>query len=172
MPSSFFLGEFEQIVLLAVLRAGEEAWAHRLLEELRATTGRSVSRGAIYRTLDRLVDKDLVAWSLETADTPERGGHPRRRFTVTPGGIAALRDARAAVLGLSEGLEGALVSRFAVPCAWDRRGSKGPSVGASFRSPERSSRNRGSPGPHRVPGPFPQIAQNLALSPTQRRPPP
>jgi PadR family transcriptional regulator len=105
MPSSIFAGEFEQLVLLAVLRAGEEAAALRLREELRVAMGRSVSRGAIYRTLDRLVAKKLLSWNLEPADTPERGGHPRRRFTVTPRGMAVLRDARAAVLRLSEGME-------------------------------------------------------------------
>jgi PadR family transcriptional regulator len=105
MPTSILVGEFEQIVLLAVLRAGEEAMALRLREELLAATGRSVSRGAVYRTLDRLVAKGLLVWSLEPADRPERGGHPRRRFTVTPGGMAVLRAARGAVLRLSEGLE-------------------------------------------------------------------
>ena len=63
-----------------------------------------MSRGALYRTLDRLGTKGLVSWELEEP-TPERGGNPRKRFSVTPEGLAALRRSREVVSRLSSGME-------------------------------------------------------------------
>lgn len=109
MPTPVFLGEFEQLVLLALLQVVEELGAdapvQSLRERLERLAGRSVSRGALYRTLDRLEEKSWVAWSLDGEDIPERGGHPRRRFRVTPEGITVLRAARETLLGLWSGLE-------------------------------------------------------------------
>ena len=76
MPKSVFIGEFEQLVLLALLRLGSEAYAVPAREELNRVTGRDTSRGALYRTLDRLEGKGYVEWELE-AEAPRRGGHPR-----------------------------------------------------------------------------------------------
>ena len=104
----FHPGEFEQMVLLAVLRLGEEAHAVAILSELDQRAGRPVSRGALYKTLDRMEAKAMVGWVLDREDVPERGGHPRRRFRVTPTGLEALREARLAFARLSEGLEGLL----------------------------------------------------------------
>ena len=104
MPSNMILGEFEQLVLLGLLRLGDDAYALPLREQLSDLAGRSVSRGALYRTLDRLTAKGLVDWELEE-DVPRRGGHPRRRFTVTPRGVTALRASRQALLRLWSGLE-------------------------------------------------------------------
>ncbi len=104
MPKSVFLGEFEQLVLLTFLRLGEQAYALPALKELSRVASRQVSRGALYRTLDRLSEKDYVSWVVEEK-VAGRGGHPRRRFTVTPAGIAALRASRDALLDLWAGVE-------------------------------------------------------------------
>lgn len=112
MPTPVFLGEFEQLVLLALLQVTEEIGDNAPVQSLRARleqlAGRSVSRGALYRTLDRLEEKSWVAWSVDDEDIPERGGHPRRRFTVTRQGVAILRASRETLLGLWSGLEEAL----------------------------------------------------------------
>ena len=109
MPTPVFLGEFEQLVLLALLQVTEELGndppVQALRERLERLAGRSVARGALYRTLDRLEEKSWVAWSMDEEDVPERGGHPRRRFRVTREGIAVLRASRETLLGLWSGLE-------------------------------------------------------------------
>lgn len=107
MPTTFFLGEFEQLVLLAILQLEDGGYALPLRKELSRVTGRSVSRGALYRTLERLEQKKYLDWETED-DVPKRGGHPRRRFSVTPEGIAALRASRAALMELWSGVEEAL----------------------------------------------------------------
>ena len=104
MSGTDLLGEFEQLVLLSVLRHPERGYALLVRRAIEDVTERSVSRGALYRTLDRLGAKGLVAWELEEP-TPERGGNPRKRFTVTDDGLAALRRSRAVVSKLSEGIE-------------------------------------------------------------------
>jgi len=105
--TSRFLGEFEQMVLLAVLQLRSEAFAVGILEELDRRVGRSVSRGALYKTLERLETKGLLTWGTEEG-SPERGGHPRRLFAVSPRGIAALQEARQALTRLWEGLDSVL----------------------------------------------------------------
>jgi PadR family transcriptional regulator, regulatory protein PadR len=103
MPTPVFLGEFEQLLLLALLDVSREegdAPALALRERMEELAGRSVSRGALYRTLDRLEEKGWVGWALDDADVPERGGHPRRRFQVSPEGIAVLRASRETLEGL------------------------------------------------------------------------
>jgi DNA-binding PadR family transcriptional regulator len=102
-----YLGELEQMILLAVLRLGEEAFAVGIMGELDREVGRKVSRGSLYKTLDRLRQKGLVRWRIEDG-TPERGGKPRRLFTVTPAGVAALEDSREALLNLWDGVLGTL----------------------------------------------------------------
>ena len=98
------IGEFEQLVLLAILQLGRDAHAAHVRERIERSAKRKVSRGALYATLDRLTAKDYVAWEVE-GTTSERGGIPRRRFKVTTSGLAALRRSRAAVRALSRGLE-------------------------------------------------------------------
>ena len=102
-----FLGEFEQMVLLAVLQLKAEASAVGILEELDERAGRSVSRGALYKTLERLEQKGLLEWTTEDG-SPDRGGHPRRLFAVTSRGIAALQESRQALNRLWEGLDSVL----------------------------------------------------------------
>jgi DNA-binding PadR family transcriptional regulator len=87
-----FLGEFEQIVLLAVLHLADAAYGTTIRREIETRAGRPVSIGAAYATLDRLVEKSYLRAREESG--PERGGRVRRFFTVTPSGIAALQDAR------------------------------------------------------------------------------
>jgi PadR family transcriptional regulator PadR len=100
-------GEFEQMVLLAILQLEGDAYALSVIRELDKSAGRRVSRGALYKTLERLEDKGFVEWEVEDA-TPGRGGHPRRRFRVTPEGVSALKVSRDALHRLWHGLEGVL----------------------------------------------------------------
>lgn len=104
MAPNSYLGEFEQMVLLATLQVGDGAFALAIVKELDRRAGRRVDRGALYKTLDRMERKGLVTWS-EEAGTPERGGHRRRLFQVTPAGITALRASRSALVNLWEGLD-------------------------------------------------------------------
>ena len=99
MPRPVFLGEFEQLVLLGLLKIQDKPYALRLRETLNEVSGRTVSRGALYRTLDRLEGKGYVASTVE-AGGQQRRGHIRRLFTVTPSGRAMLRASRETLLGL------------------------------------------------------------------------
>lgn len=99
-----YLGEFEQMVLLAILQLKGQAFALSIVGELDQRVGRSVSRGTLYKTLERLETKGLLEWSAEEGG-PERGGHPRRRFIVTGRGITALQESRSAFDRLWEGLD-------------------------------------------------------------------
>jgi DNA-binding PadR family transcriptional regulator len=98
------LGEFEQIVLLAVLRIGDEAYAIPVRAEIRERARRQVARGALYTALDRLEGKGLLS-SRMSEPRPERGGRSRRMYSVTPRGLAALRAARDTMQSLWSGLE-------------------------------------------------------------------
>ncbi len=107
MGNASIIGEFEQMVLLAVLRIGERAHAALIRSEIAEATGREVSRGAVYTTLDRLENKGLLgSWMGEPR--PVRSGRARRYYTVEPEGIEALNEARAALDRLWAGLEPAL----------------------------------------------------------------
>jgi len=101
------LGEFEQMVLLAVLRGGDQAYGVTVHEELQRHSARRVARGAVYMTLDRLETKGLLTSSL-TQPIAARGGKSRRCYRVTPTATTALRATRRTLLGLWDGLEPAL----------------------------------------------------------------
>jgi DNA-binding PadR family transcriptional regulator len=101
------LGDLEQIVLLAVLRLGDRAYTVPILEEIEAQSGRKVARGALYTALDRLETKGCLRSRLGDP-LPERGGRPRRYFTVTPAAVRALKDSRLALMRLWRGLESLL----------------------------------------------------------------
>lgn len=102
------LGEFEQLVLLAVLRAGEEAYGTRVLSEIRSAGAKHVSRGAVYVTLSRLEQKGLLRGRASGDGASERGGRPRRYLRVTGEGLRALRSSRATLVRLWSGLEAVL----------------------------------------------------------------
>lgn len=99
-----FLGEFEQMLLLAMIRLGDDAYGVSLMEELESTVGRSVSRGSVYVTLDRMEEKGWIE-SAVGGSHPERGGRPRRVVSVTAEGLDELRKSREALLTLWQGLE-------------------------------------------------------------------
>jgi DNA-binding PadR family transcriptional regulator len=107
MSGPVSLGEFEQVVLLAVLRVGEDAYTQPLLAEIRRASGRDVVRGALYTALDRLQEKGLLSSRLGEP-LAERGGRPRRYFALTARGLLALRESRRSLLRLWDGLEGVL----------------------------------------------------------------
>jgi DNA-binding PadR family transcriptional regulator len=102
-----FLGELEEVVLLATLRLGRGAYGASILRELDAQAGRDVPRGSVYVTLDRLEEKGLVA-SRPGEPTPQRGGRARRLVAVTEAGLAALRRTQALRAQLLRGLDSAL----------------------------------------------------------------
>jgi PadR family transcriptional regulator PadR len=106
MPD-IYLGEFEQIVLLAILRLGDDAYAIPVREEIEGRTGRTVARGALYTALERLEAKKCLT-SRMSEPLPERGGRSRRYYAVTLAGVAALRAAREALMALWRGVESQL----------------------------------------------------------------
>ena len=99
-----FLGEFEQRVLLAILRCDANASPIEIRRESARASGHDPSRGAFYTTLDRLEAKQLVRWTTEGGDAG-RDGLPQRKFVVTPDGVKALRASRKALLELWNGLD-------------------------------------------------------------------
>ena len=107
MTRDYTLGEFEQMLLLAILRLGEDAYGPDIARFLEGSVDRAVSRGALYATLGRLEEKGYLLWALEEPDA-DRGGHRKRRFSLTPAGVTALRTYRSALLELWSGLEGVL----------------------------------------------------------------
>lgn len=102
-----FLGEFEQRVLLAILRCEKTASPIEIRKEVARASGVEPSRGAFYTTLDRLEAKKLVRWTAESGDAG-RDGLPQRRFAVTASGVKALRASRKTLLELWRGLEDVL----------------------------------------------------------------
>jgi DNA-binding PadR family transcriptional regulator len=99
-----YLGEFEQLVLLAVLRLGDEAYAVTIRRAIEEAAARTVSRGALYTTLERLEAKGLLS-SRMGEPIADRGGRARRYHKVTAAGLRALRAAREAVSRLAAGLD-------------------------------------------------------------------
>src|SRR6185295_19465874 len=98
------LGEFEQLVLLAILQLGPDAYGVGIGRKLEEEVGRVVSRGALYTTLDRLEDKGLVKWKQAAGDA-DRSRLPRRIYTLSPRGLAAIRAAQDALRRMARGLD-------------------------------------------------------------------
>lgn len=98
------LGEFEQLVLLAIAHLEGEAYGVPIVEEIERRTGRTVARAAVYITLRRLEEKGFVS-SWMSDPTPERGGKPRRYVKLTADGARALREARRASERMWQGLD-------------------------------------------------------------------
>ncbi len=109
MPVKAFLGEFEHMVLLSILKLERGAYGPGISRVLEEQAGREVSRGALYGTLDRLEQKGFLEWEIEAA-TSRRQGNRQRRFTVTPTGIKALTVSREALVNLWRGLEDTLTA--------------------------------------------------------------
>ena len=106
------LGDFEQLVLLGVLRleAADTSHGAAIRQEIQARSGRNVSINAVYTTLDRLEGKGFLrSWVGDS--TPERGGRRRKFYALRPAGIAALRQAYRAFTAMADGLEGRLETK-------------------------------------------------------------
>jgi DNA-binding PadR family transcriptional regulator len=97
------LGDFEQLVLLALVRLGDRAYGVSIHEELLARAGRDVSVAAVYKTLERLEDKGFAASRLGEPSA-ERGGRRKKYFRIQPAGRRALRHAIASLKRMSTGL--------------------------------------------------------------------
>jgi DNA-binding PadR family transcriptional regulator len=96
------LGEFEQLVLLAILRLGNDAYGMRIRREIEERAERPTSIGALYLTLDRMEQKGFIKSALGEA-TSERGGRAKRFFSVNPSGREALRKSLVAVRRMAKG---------------------------------------------------------------------
>src|SRR5207245_6205891 len=96
MTGRDYLGEFEHIVILALLRLGDRAYGVTVRQEIECRTKREVSIGAVYATLDRLEMKGYVR-SHRGDPTPERGGRSKRFFRVTAKGVAAVNRTQRAL---------------------------------------------------------------------------
>ena len=114
MADAAYLGEFEQLVLLSVLRIAQAdhaaASGAAIARELEEQAGRRVSRGALYTTLDRLEGKGLLRWKIAMGG-PERGALPRRAYAVTPRGMDAVRSSQRTLQRMWRGLEQVLKER-------------------------------------------------------------
>jgi PadR family transcriptional regulator PadR len=98
------LGDFEQLVLLGVLRLGDDAYGAAIRQEIHARSGRDVSINAVYTTLERLETKGLLhSWTGEP--TAQRGGRRRKFYALRPSGLTAMRQAYHAFQAMAEGLQ-------------------------------------------------------------------
>lgn len=98
-----YLTDFELMILLSILRVGEEAYGVPIAREIETTGGRTVVLGAVYAALDRLEQNGLVSSSIGDP-TPERGGRAKRFFRVTPAGVKAVRQTQRALTRLWTGV--------------------------------------------------------------------
>jgi DNA-binding PadR family transcriptional regulator len=98
------LGEFEQLVLLAIVRLQHEAYGSTIRREIEERTDRSIAIGALYTALDRLERKGYVGSNLSDP-TPQRGGRAKKYFRIRPAGAAALRRSREAMTRMWAGVE-------------------------------------------------------------------
>jgi DNA-binding PadR family transcriptional regulator len=104
------LGEVEQLVLLAILRLGDQAYGVPIVEEILERTGRDVSRAAVYIALRRLRQKGLVSsWLADPEPVP--GGKAKRYFSVEAEGIDRLAEARSTLMSMWDGLQPILDKR-------------------------------------------------------------
>lgn len=103
MPQVSPLGEFESLVVLGVLQAGDDAYGVPVWRAIQERTGREASLAAVYKTLDRLEGKGLVRSRIGDP-TAERGGRAKRLYAVTPGGLDAVRASVQALTQMTAGL--------------------------------------------------------------------
>ncbi len=104
------IGQFEQAVLLALVRLGKDAYGRAILNEIQERLSRDVSAGAVYATLERLEDKGFASSKLAPG-TAIRGGRARRYFVPTSAGVRALHDAKSATDNLWRGFAWPLKER-------------------------------------------------------------
>ena len=104
MAGRYYLGEFEHIIVLALLRLADRAYGVTVRQEIEFRIKREVSIGAVYATLDRLEAKGYVKSHLGEP-TPERGGRSKRFFHVTAKGVAAVNRTHRALQSMTEGLD-------------------------------------------------------------------
>jgi PadR family transcriptional regulator, regulatory protein PadR len=97
------LGHFELLVLLALLRVGEEAYGVPIANEISESTGKRVILASVYNTLERLEEKGLVT-STVGEPTSERGGRAKRYFSITTAGLREVRIAKKALTVLWRGI--------------------------------------------------------------------
>jgi DNA-binding PadR family transcriptional regulator len=97
------LGEFEQVILLAVVHLGAEAYGTTIRREIEERTGRDIAVGALYTALERLERKGFVT-STMSDPLPQRGGRSRRQFQLQPEGAAALKRSRELLAKMWHGL--------------------------------------------------------------------
>lgn len=98
-----YLGEFEQLILFAVLQLGDDAYGVAIRETIEAHTGRTVSSGAIYTALGRLEDRGMVR-SRTGGPTPGRAGRPRKYYRLRPEGARALQTSYTTIQSMAAGL--------------------------------------------------------------------
>lgn len=101
------MGELEHFILLAILKLGPEAYAVNVRQALHEAGSKLVTRGALYRALERLEEKRFVKWR-DVPGAPQRGGHTRRRFALTADGLRHVRARREVLLELWAGSEARL----------------------------------------------------------------
>lgn len=99
-----YLGQFEQLILLALLRLRDKAYGMAIRREIMERTGRDVAIGAVYATLERLEAKGYVSCRDETG-TADRGGRARRFFRIEADGATALKESFTAVSRMANGLK-------------------------------------------------------------------
>ncbi len=104
MSGRDYLGEFEHLIVLAVLRLADQAYGVTVRQEIENRTRREVSIGAVYATLDRLEAKGYVKSHLGDP-TPERGGRSKRFFEITAKGLSAVNRTHRALESMSKGLD-------------------------------------------------------------------
>jgi DNA-binding PadR family transcriptional regulator len=110
MPRGELLGSLEHIVLLAIVHLGENAYGMTVRREIEKRTGRDLSIGATYATLERLEAKGFVSSALGEP-TAERGGRAKRLFRIEAAGENALRASQKAIRGMTAGLK----ARWSLP---------------------------------------------------------
>ena len=98
------LGQFEQLVLLAILRIGDDAYAVSIIEEIEQRTGRNVSHAAVHVALKRMEKRALVSSRLGEP-TPQRGGRAKRYYRHTATAVERLKDQRDALMSMWDGVE-------------------------------------------------------------------
>jgi PadR family transcriptional regulator PadR len=111
MAKGDFLGEFEYIVMLSLLRLGDAAYGMTIRQDIEECTERLVAVGAVYAALDRLEDKGYIH-SIEGATTRGRGGRSKTYFTVNADGLRAVRQTRSVFRRMEKGAEPKLGSAF------------------------------------------------------------